>query len=138
MEAVSQGGLAGAAQAVEVTVALVGVLCLWNGILEVLNDNVTYAYLDVFPESKVVSTNAKDLLLNLDRKKRYASFTGRSLYGTLNGACDCNGYLVGDDLISGIEEAMSKDRLAGAWSKVDNNLLPRAKETARVLWIGTR
>ena len=111
---------------------------LYNGILEVLNDNVTYAYLDVFPESKVVSTNAKDLLLNLDRKKRYASFTGRSLYGTLNGACDCNGYLVGDDLISGIEEAMSKDRLAGAWSKVDNNLLPRAKETARVLWIGTR
>ena len=118
------------------TDSVVGVL--YNGILEVLNDNVTYDYGSLFPTAKVASTNAKDLLINIDRKKRYASFTGRSLYGTLNGACDCNGYLVGDDLISGIEEAMSKDRLAAAWAKVDNNLLPRAKESARVLWIGTR
>lgn len=118
------------------TDSVVGVL--YNGILEVLNDTTTYAYFDVFPSAKVVSTNAKDLLINIDRKKRYASFTGRSLYGTLNGACDCNGYLIGDDLISGIEEAMSKQRLEAAWSKVDNNLLPRAKETAKVLWIGTR
>lgn len=118
------------------TDSVVGVL--YNGILEMLQDPTTYAYFDVFPNSKIASTNAKDLLINLDRKKRYASFTGRSLYGTLNGACDCNGYLIGDDLISGIEEAMSKDRLNAAWSKVDNNLLPRAKESAKVLWIGTR
>jgi len=118
------------------TDSVVGVL--YNGILEVLNDKTTYLYGDVFPNKVIASTNAKDLLINLDRKKRYASFTGRSLYGTLNGACDCNGYLVGDDLISGIEEAMSKDRLQSAWAKVDNNMLPRAKESARVLWIGTR
>ncbi len=111
---------------------------LYNGILETLNDPATYAYFDVFPTAKVASTNAKDLLINLDRKKRYASFTGRSLYGTLNGACDCNGYLIADDLISGIEEAMNKDRLGNAWAKVDNNMLPRAKESARILWIGTR
>lgn len=118
------------------TDSVVGVL--YNGILEVLGDKVTYAYEDAFPLAKVVSTNAKDLLINIDRRKRYASFTGRSLYGTLNGACDCNGYLVADDLISGIEEAMSKDRLKAAWAKVDNNMLPRAKETAKILWIGTR
>ena len=111
---------------------------LYRGVLEVLNDSATYAYGDVFPNKRIASTNAKDLLINLDREKRYASFTGRSLYGTLNGACDCNGYLVADDLISGIEEAMSKDRLNNAWAKVDNNMLPRAKESAKVLWIGTR
>lgn len=111
---------------------------LYNGLLEMLTDTVTYSYFDVFPNAKLVSTNAKDLLLNLDRKKRYASFTGRSLYGTLNGACDCNGYLIGDDLISGIEEAKNKDRLNTAWEKVDNNLLPRAKEGAKIVWIGTR
>lgn len=111
---------------------------LYNGILELLQDPDTYAYNDIFPNAKIASTNAKDLLLNLDRKKRYASFTGRSLYGTLNGACDCSGYLIGDDLISGIEEAMSKDRLNNAWAKVDNNMLTRAKETAKLLWIGTR
>lgn len=118
------------------TDSVVGVL--YNGILEVLSDPVTYAYADAFPGKKIASTDAKDKLINIDRKKRYASFTGRSLYGTLNGACDCNGYLVGDDLISGIEEAMSKDRLAAAWAKVDNNMLPRAKESAKILWIGTR
>ena len=111
---------------------------LYNGIMELLGDPDTYAYGDIFPGWNLASTNAKDLLINLGRKKRYASFTGRSLYGTLNGACDCNGYLIGDDLISGIEEAMNRDRLEGAWAKVDNNLLPRAKETAKVLWIGTR
>ena len=109
----------------------------YNGVLEILNDSVTYAYGDIFP-TKIASTDAKDLLLNLGRKKRYASLTSRSLYGTLNGACDCNGIIIGDDLVSGIEEAMSKDRLKAVWSKVDNNFLPRAKENAKVLWIGTR
>lgn len=118
------------------TDSVVGVF--YKGLLEILQDPYTYAWQDVFPERKLISTNAKDLLLNIDRDKRYASFTGRSLYGTLNGACDCNGYEVADDLISGIEEAMNKDRLISAWSKVENNFLPRAKEGAKHLWIGTR
>lgn len=110
----------------------------YNGLLEILNDPFTYRWKEIFPEREVASTDAKDLLLNIDRKKRYASFTARSLYGTLNGACDCNGYEIADDLHSGIEEAMSRDRLNAAWFKVDNNLLPRAKEGAKNLWIGTR
>ena len=114
------------------------VTVFYKGLLEILTDPITYLWKDVFPECRVVSTNAKDLLLNINREKRYASFTGRSLYGTLNGACDCNGYEIADDLISGIEEAMNKDRLAGAWSKVENNYLPRGKESAKHLWIGTR
>lgn len=114
------------------------VTVFYKGLLEILLDPITYLWRDIFPECSIASTNAKDLLLNIDREKRYASFTGRSLYGTLNGACDCNGYSIADDLISGIEEAMNKDRLAGAWSKVENNYLPRGKESAKHLWIGTR
>ena len=110
----------------------------YNGCLEIINDPMTYLWHDVFPAAKVVSTNEKDETFNIDRKKRYPSLTCRSLYGTLNGACDCNGLLLSDDLIGGIEEALNKDRLVSAWSKVDNNLLPRAKETAKVLWCGTR
>lgn len=111
---------------------------LYNGVLEVINDPVTYLWHDVFPEAKIVQTNSADETLNLDRKKRYPSLTCRSLYGTLNGACDCGGILISDDLISGIEEALNKDRLMSAWGKVDNNLLPRAKEKAKILWCGTR
>lgn len=108
------------------------------GISEILNDKETYRWEEIFPGHKIASTNAQELTLNLDRRKRYASLTARSLYGTLNGACDCNGYIIGDDLISGIEEALNKDRLNSAWLKVDNNLLPRAKQSAKRLWIGTR
>lgn len=111
---------------------------LYSGLLEILCDTDTYIWQEVFPQSTIVSTNAKDLLINLDRRKRYSSFTGRSIGGTLNGSCDANGYIVGDDLISGIEEAMNKDRLQAAWAKVDNNLIPRAKQNAKLLWIGTR
>lgn len=110
----------------------------YNGCLEIINDPATYLWHDVFPAAKIVNTNAKNETFDVDRKKRYPSLTCRSLYGTLNGACDCNGFLVSDDLIGGIEEALNKDRLVSAWSKVDNNLLPRAKETAKILWCGTR
>lgn len=110
----------------------------YKGILEVLTDNVTYKWSDVFPNAKIVATNASEETINVDRNKRYPSLTCRSLYGTLNGACDCNGMLISDDLIGGIEEALNKDRLMSAWSKVDNNLIPRAKESAKILWCGTR
>lgn len=110
----------------------------YSGVLEIINDPTTYLWHDVFPKAKVVQTNAKDETLNIDRKKRYPSLTCRSLYGTLNGACDCSGFLISDDLIGGIEEALNKDRLISAWSKVDNNLIPRAKEKAKILWCGTR
>jgi len=111
----------------------------YNGLLEILSDPYTYLWKDVFPDSKVAGTNAKELLLNLDRPKRYATFTGRSLYGALNGGCDASGYIVADDLHSGIEEAMNPERLNAAWFKVENNLLTRnANGTAKLLWIGTR
>lgn len=110
----------------------------YNGVLEIINDPVTYTWHEIFPGAELVATNSKDETLNIDRRKRYASLTCRSLYSTLNGAVDVNGILMSDDLISGIEEAMSKDRLTAAWSKVDNNLLTRAKSGCKILWCGTR
>lgn len=110
----------------------------YQGVLEIINDPNTYLWAEVFPKCKIVQTNAANETINLDRKKRYPSLTCRSLYGTLNGACDCSGFLVSDDLIGGIEEALSRDRMMGAWLKVDNNLITRAKGTAKILWCGTR
>ncbi len=111
---------------------------MYQGVNEIINDNYTYKWKEVFPGAEVASTNAKEETLNIGRRKRYPSLTCRSLYGTLNGACDCNGYLITDDLIGGIEEALNKDRMVSAWSKVDNNLIPRAKENAKILMCGTR
>lgn len=112
----------------------------YNGVLEIIGDPATYLWRDIFPEAKFLKngTNSNDETIDIDRKKRYPSLTCRSLYGTLNGACDCNGFLLADDLIGGIEEALNTDRLIATWSKVDNNLIPRAKESAKLLWCGTR
>ena len=118
----------------------------YDGVIEILTDPTTYNYAQIFPEAQIVRTNAADETIDLQRRKHYPSLTCRSVYGTLNGACDVTsrkpdgtlgGILIADDLVSGIEEAMSKDRLISLWAKVDNNMLTRAKE-ASILWIGTR
>ena len=112
----------------------------YNGVLEIIGDPVTYLWSDIFPEARLLKngTNSNDETIDIDRKKRYPSLTCRSLYGTLNGACDCDGVLMSDDLIGGIEEVLNTDRMMGTWSRVDNNLIPRAKESAKLLWCGTR
>ena len=111
----------------------------YNGVLEIMTDPDTYNFAEIFPNSPIVRTNAQDETIDMGRKKHYPTLTSRSLYGTLNGACDAEGgVIISDDLIGGIEEAMNKDRLINAWAKVDNNLLPRGKAGTRYLWIGTR
>ena len=111
----------------------------YSGVLEILQDKDTYSWHDVFPTAKLVQTNAADETLNIDRRKHYPSLTCRSIDGTINGACDAqDGVIIADDLVSGIEEALSKDRLISKWGKVDNNLIPRGKGKTKYLWIGTR
>ena len=110
----------------------------YNGLVEVLNDPSTYSFKDIFPDADLVNTNSKEEYLDLRRRKRYHSLTARSLYGTLNGSTDASAYIIADDLISGIEEALNKDRLKSAWDKVNNNLLTRGKEKTKIIFIGTR
>lgn len=110
----------------------------YNGCLEVINDKVTYRWSEIFHGHSLVATNGKDLTFDIDRRKHYPSVTARSIQGTLNGACDATGWLISDDFVSGIEEAMSKDRLVSLWSKVDNNFITRGKLNAKFIWEGTR
>ena len=109
----------------------------YNGVLEVLMDPATYDIEALFPTNKVKRTDAKDLLIDINRKKRYASLTCRSVDGSLNGSCDAEGILIADDLHSGIDEARSKDLLIKKWETVRANFLSRKKGTAKILWIGT-
>jgi predicted phage terminase large subunit-like protein len=110
----------------------------YKGVLEIITDPDTYHWNVVFPSSKLVSKDGDKETINIDREKKYPTLTCRSLYGSLNGSCDCYNILCGDDLLSGIEEARNPARLETAWTTTDNNLLSRAKESARILWIGTR
>lgn len=114
----------------------------FKGIYEILTDKTTYCWNRIFPNCKFdinSYVNSKECYLDVGRIKRYHSYTGRSIDAeSLNGACDCNGLLCADDLVSGIEEAMNEDRLNMLNMKVNNNLLTRAKMGAKIWWIGTR
>ena len=111
----------------------------YTGILELMQDP-TYCYDEIFPGNKITRTNAQDEIIDLNRNKSYPTFTARSLYGTLNGSCDCSGLGIADDLLSGIEEALSADRLETAWGKFDNNFMSRIKFDygAKLIDMGTR
>ena len=112
----------------------------YDGTNELITDP-TYTYLELYPKNveKRPITDGKDLTIDLVRKKTYPTFTMRSIYGTLNGACDCDGLGIYDDLFSGIEEALSEDRQNTVWGKFDNNFMPRIKPgKAKLLGIGTR
>lgn len=111
----------------------------YDGIIEIITDP-TYTYDEIFPENvqKRLITDGKDTTIDILRKKTYPTFTMRSIYGTLNGACDCSGMGVDDDLFSGIEEALSIDRQTTVWGKFDNNFMKRLKRKAKLINMGTR
>lgn len=108
----------------------------YDGILELLTDP-TYLHSEVFPDFKIVSTDAKGNTIDLVRKKKYKSITCKGLTAGLNGLCDCTGIEIGDDLIEGIQDAMNPDILKRKQTIVDNNYIPRAKTGAKRLWCGT-
>lgn len=111
----------------------------YDGLIELMTDP-TYTYAEIFPENveKKIITDGRDMTIDLIRKKSYPTFTARSIYGTLNGACDCSGLAIDDDLFSGIEEAISVDRQKTVWDKFDNNFMKRLKRKAKLINMGTR
>ena len=111
----------------------------YDGTKEMITDP-TYTYREIYPDNKIDGlTDGKDLTIDINRKKTYPTFTMRSIYGTLNGACDCDGLGIYDDLFSGIDEALSEDRQNTVWGKFDNNFMPRIKPgKAKLIGIGTR
>lgn len=109
----------------------------YDGCLEFLTDP-TYRLQSLYVDRDVVYQNKANGTIDLKRHKKYKSITCKSLYGQLNGLCDCDGILIGDDLLSGIEEALNPDTLVKANTRVNNNLLSRAKEGCVKIFIGTR
>lgn len=109
----------------------------YDGCLEFLTDP-TYRLHSLFVGRDVVYQNKQNGNIDLSRHKKYKSISCKSLYGQLNGLLDASGILIGDDLLSGIEEAMNPDILEKANMRVNNNLLSRAKEGCVKIFIGTR
>lgn len=111
---------------------------LYDGIMEIIGDPVEYTWHEIFPTAKVQGTNAKETTINLDRPGRFKTWTMRSIDGSLTGATRANRFLTADDLVSGIEEALNKNRLETLWGKVTNDLFSRMLDGCKRLFFATR
>lgn len=109
----------------------------YDGVLSIITDP-EYLWADVFPNIKIAQTNSKEETIDLDKRKRFKTLTCRSIDGSLTGATRCERYLYADDLVSGIEEALSKDRLDNLWNKYTNDLKSRKKLGCKEIHIATR
>ena len=109
----------------------------YDGVLSIITDP-EYLWADVFPDVKIVQTNSKEETIDLYKRKRFKTLTCRSIDGSLTGATRCERYLYADDLVSGIEEALSKDRLDNLWNKYTNDLKSRKKLGCKEIHIATR
>ena len=111
---------------------------IYEGVLGIINDKEEYLWHDVFPDWKDPITNAKEQTIDLEKKQRFSSLTCRAIGASLTGATRCEQILTADDLVSGIEEAMSMERLDKLWQAYTNDLKSRKKLGCKELHLATR
>ena len=93
--------------------------------LRIMDANGEYLWHDVFPDVQVSSTNAKDCRIDLGKRKRFETLEFTSI-GTGNaGLYRAQTLLYCDDLVSGIEVAMSRERLDKLWEIYNTDLRQR-------------
>lgn len=106
--------------------------------LRVMDVKGEYLWHDVFPDVQVSSTNAKDCRIDLGKRKRFETLEFTSI-GTGNaGLYRAQTLLYCDDLVSGIEVAMSKDRLDKLWEIYNTDLRQRKIGRCKELHVATR
>lgn len=110
------------------------------GMLDVLQQKDKYTYYEIFPEAKLVSTNADEKTFNLKEKKRFATVTCRPIDGQITGSTEAtpDGLIYLDDTVKNEEEAVNRDRLDFLWDKVRGDILGRRLEGCPIVAQGTR
>ena len=97
-----------------------------------------YKWAETFPKVKIERINEKESTINLNKYKPFASLTCRAIGASQTGVTRCNGYLYCDDLISGLEEALSKPRLDKKNQQYATDLKTRKKQGCKEIHIANR
>ena len=98
---------------------------VYDECLRIFDKNGEYLWRDVFPGLSVVNTNAKDCRIDLGKRKRFETLEFTSI-GTGNaGLYRASRLLYCDDLVSGLEVALSRERLDKLWDTYTTDLRQR-------------
>lgn len=114
---------------------------LYDGVNQILTDTDEYSWYEIFPDVPFRAregTNSKDQTINVGKRKRFKSLTCRAINASLTGNTRCEYLLCADDLVSGIEEALNKERLEKLWQTYNTDLKTRKKQNCKELHICTR
>ena len=113
----------------------------YDGVSQILNPDGEYTWHEIFPNIKFSvrgDLNSKEQTINVGEPKRFKSLTCRAINASLTGATRCEKILYADDLCSGIEEALSKERLDKLWQTYNTDLKTRKKKFCKEIHIQTR
>lgn len=112
---------------------------VYDECLRIFDVNGEYLWHDVFPGSGVSSTNAKDYRIDLGKRKRFETLEFTSIGSGNAGLYRAGRLLYCDDLISGLEVALSKERLDKLWETYTTDLRQRKiGDHCKELHIATR
>ena len=108
------------------------------GCLEYLQTPSDYHFYDIFPESKLVQTNADTKIINLQHKSRFPTVMCRSIDARQVGLSEATNLLYLDDCVEGREEAKNRQRLDDKWEVISGDIIGRAIEGTPIVICGTR
>ena len=116
---------------------------VYGEMLRILDRHGEYRWGDVFPNLQIINTNARSMMIDIgrDRKdgKRFMTLEFSSVGSQNAGKVRAQNLLYCDDLVDGIETAMSRDRLDKLWQMYYTDLRQRKIGTrCKELHIATR
>lgn len=111
---------------------------MYGEILRILNPEGEYLWRDVFPDVPLVSTNAKDMRIDLGHGSRFETYQFASIGSENAGKVRASKLLYCDDLVGSIEQAMSKERMDKLWTQYNTDIVQRGTGDWRELHIATR
>lgn len=88
----------------------------YDGVLSILTDTQEYTWHEIFPNLSVTSTNAKAQSLNVGKYKPFASLQTASVGSENAGKVRASKFLLVDDMIGKLEEALNKNTLDKLWA----------------------
>lgn len=110
----------------------------YNGCLEYLTVPNEYLFYDVFPDARLVQTNADTKTVNLKSKSRFSTIMCRSIDARQVGLSEATNVLYLDDCVEGREEAKNRQRLDDKWEVISGDIMGRAIEGTPMVFTGTR
>lgn len=112
---------------------------VYDECLRILDPNGEYLWKDVFPGLSISSTNAKDCRIDLGKRKRFETLEFTSIGSGNAGLYRAGRLLYCDDLVSGLEVSLSKERLDKLWDVYTTDLRQRKiGDHCKELHIATR